>query len=369
MAGETYDDELTGSKDEFLSRPKHHRFAVAVAGPLMNIGLAIVLLASTYTIGIQVPSYRTELPIVGALGADSSAEAAGVRVQDRILAIDGNPMSSWQDTEITIATSPGEILKISLEREGSRIETEVVVTKAEGTEMGTIGVEPWIPFIIAGTLEGSPARLAGLKLGDEIVEVSSPGRVIKDPYSMPSFISEHEGQPLLFKLRRGNEFLEFAISPAVIAGKVLIGVERQRPSHIEQYNLIESLNKSIQRNWELTLLTCQIVGKIVTGKTSLKTMSGPIEIARYSGAAASGGLVSLLLFMALVSLQLGIFNLFPIPILDGGVIAMLAFETLIRRDLSIKVKERVFQVGFIFLILLMGAVILNDISKYLPFSQ
>ena len=118
---------------------------------------------------------------------------------------------------------------------------------------------------------------------------------------------------------------------------------------------------------EMVLLIGRIIGKIVTGKASLRSMSGPIDIARYSGAAASGGLVPLMGFMALVSLNLGILNLFPIPVLDGGLIAMLAIEGLIGRDLSVRVKERIFQAGFIFLILLMGVILFNDISKNLPF--
>ena len=146
-----------------------------------------------------------------------------------------------------------------------------------------------------------------------------------------------------------------------------IGIVGKDHSVIERYGPLEAMVKSFERNVQITGLTFYIVGKIVTGRASMKTMSGPIEIARYSGAAASSGLIHLMGFMALVSLQLGIFNLFPIPILDGGVITMLAVEGLIGRDLSLPVKERIFQVGFVFLLLLMGVVIFNDISKNLPF--
>jgi regulator of sigma E protease len=135
---------------------------------------------------------------------------------------------------------------------------------------------------------------------------------------------------------------------------------------LEQYGFLQALEQSLKRNVRLTLLTFDVVGRIVTGRTSLRAMSGPIEIARFSGMAAAMGAIQLLNFMALVSLQLGIFNLMPIPILDGGVIALLAIEGLIRRDLSMRVKERIFQVGFVFLILLMGIVIFNDLAKNLP---
>lgn len=370
MAGENYDESFTGSGDEFLARPKRHRFAVAVAGPLMNIVLAVLLSAATYTLGVRVPTYRSGPAEIGAVADGSPAKAAGIQVRDTIVAIDGDEVSTWQDAEITIATSLGQSLRLTLDRGGNRIDKRVLVTAAsERGEIGTIGVEPWIPFIITGTKEGSPAQAAGLKPGDEIVEVRGENGSVDEPSAISPFVSDREGEPLLFKLRRGEEFLEATIRPAQIDDRVMIGVERSSlpPFHVEKYGIVESLALSIRRNGEMVLLIGQIFGKIVTGRASLRSMSGPIDIARYSGAAASVGLVPLMGFMALVSLNLGILNLFPIPVLDGGLIAMLAIEGLIGRDLSMKVKERIFQAGFIFLILLMGVILFNDLSKNLPF--
>ena len=368
MAGENYDESFTGSGDEFLARPKRHRFAVAVAGPLMNLVLAVLLLAATYTLGVRVLTYRSGPAEVGAVAGGSPAEAVGVRVRDTIVAIDGEEVSSWQDAEIAIATSPGQSLRLTLDRGGNRIDKRVLVTAAsERGEVGTIGVEPWVPFIITGTIEGSPAQAAGLQPGDEILEVRGANGSVDEPSAISPFVSEREGEPLLFKLRRGEEFLEATIRPAQIDDRVLIGVERAPPFHVEKYGIVESLARSIRRNGELVLLTGHIIGKIVTGRASLRIMSGPIDIARYSGAAATSGLVPLMGLMALVSLNLGILNLLPIPVLDGGLIAMLAIEGLIGRDLSMKVKERIFQAGFIFLVLLMGVILFNDLSKNLPF--
>lgn len=369
MAGENYDETLTGSDDEFLARPKRHRFAVAIAGPLMNIVLAVLLSAATYTMGVRVPTYRSGPAEVGAVADGSPAEAAGIQVRDTIVAIDGDEVPRWQDAEIAIAASPGQSLRLTLDRGGNRIDKRVLVTAASDRgDIGTIGVGPWVPFIITGTIEGSPAEAAGLQPGDEIVEVSGKDGSVTEPAAVSPFVSEREGEALLFKVRRGEEFLEATIRPAQIDGKILIGVERGGPPfHVEKYGIVESLARSVRQNGELVLLIGNIIGKIVTGKASLRSMSGPIDIARYSGHAASGGLVPLMGFMALVSLNLGILNLFPIPILDGGLIAMLAVEGLIGRDLSVRVKERIFQAGFIFLILLMGVILFNDLSKNLLF--
>ena len=370
MAGETYDEELTGSEDEFLSRPKLHRFAVAVAGPVMNILLAWLLLAVNYTAGVEVAAYRSQPAVIGVILPDSPAERAGVQLNDRIASIDGEPTPAWQQVELAIGTSPNQTLRLGLEREdGSRVDKEVTTTTQGTSEMGTIGAGPSFPWSIEGVSPASPAAEADLREGDAILYVDSDGKRANGFYEIPPFVESREGQPLLFTILRQEQILKKTITPVKMGDTVRIGIKGKELVElaIERYGPLEAMVRSFHRNVQITALTFYIVGKIVTGRASLKTMSGPIEIARYSGAAASSGLLHLMGFMALVSLQLGIFNLFPIPILDGGVIAMLAVEGLIGRDISLPVKERIFQVGFIFLVLLMGVVIFNDISKNLPF--
>lgn len=370
MFGENYDEDLTGSPDEFLSRPKLHRFAVAVAGPLMNIFLAWLLLAVNYTVGVEVAAYRNQPAVLGVILNDSPAERAGLEVGDQIVSIEGEPTPAWQQVELAIGTSPGQTLMLGLVREdGSRVSREIT-TATEGTsEIGTIGAGPSFPYAVEGVEPSSPAAEADLRQGDAILEVSFEGEKAVGFYEIPPFVESHGGKSLVFSIRRQDQVLEKSIAPVKIGDRVRIGIMGKEliPISIERYGPIDAVVKAFERNVQITALTFYIVGKIVTGEASLKTMSGPIEIARYSGAAASSGLIHLMGFMALVSLQLGIFNLFPIPILDGGVIAMLAIEGLIGRDLSLPVKERIFQVGFIFLVLLMGVVIFNDISKNVSF--
>ena len=370
MAGETYDEELTGSEAEFLSRPKLHRFAVAVAGPVMNIFLAWLLLAVNYTVGVEVAAYRGQPAVIGVVAPDSPAERAGIQLNDRIVSIDGEPTPAWAQVETAIITSPNQTLRLALEREdGSLVEKEVTTTIQGTSELGTIGAGPSFPWSIEGVAPTSPAATADLREGDAILYVDFDGERANGFYEIPSFVEAREGKPLVFTIRRQGQILEKTIAPVRMGDGVRIGIKGKQflKLSIERYGPLEAVVKSFERNVQITALTFYIVGKIVTGRASLKTMSGPIEIARYSGAAASSGLIHLMGFMALISLQLGIFNLFPIPILDGGVIALLAIEGLIGRDISLPVKERIFQVGFIFLVLLMGVVIFNDISKNLPF--
>jgi regulator of sigma E protease len=367
MAGENPDDELTGSADEFLSRPKMERFAVAVAGPFMNIMLALVLTAGNLMLGVEVPAYLHEPPVVGSIAPNSPAERADVRLGDRVLSIGNTETPTWQDVEIAFGTAPRSPLVVTLQRDGQTVTTSVTPETAGDSEMGSAGVGPHMPSIVASVEPDSPAAKAGLQPGDEVIKVSSASAEALTFAKAAQLISENEGKPLEITVRRGSEILTRPITPARIRGDVRIGYVRQNPPFVmEKFGPGRAVSEAVSRNWRLTKLTFTIVGKIVTGDASIKAMSGPIEIARYSGAAARAGIGPLLSFMGLISLQLGIFNLFPIPILDGGVILLLLIEGLIGRDLSFRVKERIFQVGFIFLILLMGVVIFNDLSKTIP---
>ena len=163
---------------------------------------------------------------------------------------------------------------------------------------------------------------------------------------------------------------ELRIVPEETEGRVLIGFFPEVPTDFEKFGVLGAVRESVKRNYQLAALTFRIVGRIFTGSASVKTISGPLEIARISGDAARTGSVRVFLsFLALISLQLGVFNLLPIPILDGGVIALLVIESVIRRDLSIALKEKIVQVGFVFLILLMGFVVINDLSKIVPLDK
>jgi regulator of sigma E protease len=365
MAGENYDEEPTGDPGEFMAHPKTHRFLVAIAGPTMNIVLALLLVTTNLMMGIPVAKYLRQPAVIGSVQAGSPAEQAGLQPMDIIVAIDGEPIPTWQELEIGISLSPNQDLVLEVERQGQLLTQNITTSLSEGFETGTIGVGPFIPYVISNVEPGSPASEAGLQSGDEIVRVSMGTKTTVGFDESAQLINASEGNPLRFEVLRENQVMETTFAAVQMEDRWRIGTAVEI-MQLEQYGFLQAVKNSFQRNLRLTLLTFDVVGRIVTGRTSLRAMSGPIEIARFSGMAAAMGAIQLLNFMALVSLQLGIFNLMPIPILDGGVIALLAIEGLIRRDLSMRVKERIFQVGFIFLILLMGIVIFNDLAKNLP---
>jgi regulator of sigma E protease len=366
MEGEQYDDELQGHENEFLTRPKSHRLAVAAAGPAMNIILSVLLMAGIYMSGIQVPVYLSDPPEVGYIFEDSPAAEIGLAIGDTILEIDGKSVKNWEDAQITIATLPAKTIKIAYRRNTETFERIVNLDESENTGAGFLGIMPPLGSVITAVQPG-PAADAGIETGDIVLSVASASKVVEDTTDILELITSSEGNPLQFTVKRGQLTLTKEVVPELREDTYKIGVGIvQTPvleTITEKYGPLTSIWKSVEKNYELTSLTFTIIGKLLTGETSIKMMSGPIEIARFSGAAAAQGATTLITFMALISLQLGIFNLLPIPVLDGGTIAMLAIETVIRRDLSLQFKERIMQIGFLLLILLMSFVIFNDITK------
>ena len=392
MAGETFDEERQGAPDEFLSHPKWHRFLVAVAGPVMNVALAVGILTFSYLEGMYVPRYPQEPAIVGPVAADSIARRADLRSGDRIVSVRGNPVRTWEEMEIALATAPKDALDVEVMRGSERIRIHFDTPPGSSVDPAALGFKFTIAHtVVIGTDPKSPAQKAGLREGDEIVSVRGGGKSGTRYDEILNIISESKGIPLDFEVRRlrkdasapggegqhapglspeAAETFHLTITPIEEKGRVVIGFYPEIPSDLEKYGLAGAFVQSIRRNYEMSVLTFKIIGRILTGSASVKAISGPLEIARVSGSAARTGSARVFFgFLGLISLNLGIFNLLPIPILDGGVIALLLVEGLLRRDLSLKIKEKIVQVGFVFLILLMGLVVFNDLSKIVNFDK
>jgi regulator of sigma E protease len=384
MAGEAYDEDRKGAPDEFMSHPKWHRFLVAIAGPLMNILLAVIILTYAYMQGVYVARFSKEPAIVGPVAANSFAKEAGLQSGDKIVSVNGEAVKTWEDMEIALGTAPKDSLNVRVERNSQSLRIHFDSPKGN-VDSTALGFKPWLQrMIVKSVEENSPAQKAGLQEGDEIKTVRKDGTIARDYDQILNIISESKGIPLDFEILRPSvktknieqtpttnapgSILRFAITPVEKNGRVLVGFGYGFPSDKEQFGFIGALRQSIRRNYELAAMTFQIIGRIFKGSASIKTLSGPIEIARFSGSAArsaheSGSALVFFEFLGFVSLNLAVFNLLPIPILDGGVIALLLIEGLMRRDLSLNLKEKIVQVSFVFLILLMGFVIFNDLSK------
>jgi len=362
MAGETVEDERTGANDEFLSKSKWQRFQVLVAGPVMNILLAIVVLAFVLYQGADVPAYEQQAPVVGKVTAGSPAEQGGMRKGDRILSVAGHDVATWEQAYMAIVPKANRTISIVVRR-ADGLHTLDVTPKAQTKfEVGDIGVLPELHPQVRAVSPGEPAAKAGLQKGDVILGANGVEDVTHE--QLLNAIKSHGGKPLALEVRRGQNVLHLTVTPKASGDSAVIGVEL---SALELVSIepgpIQAVELSLAKNWEWTKLIVQTLVGLFTRETSVKQLMGPVAIAELSGESAQMGLLSLFSLMAMISLNLGLLNLMPIPVLDGGHIAIMALEGLARRDFSVRVKERLLLAGFVLLLTLMVTVIYNDLTR------
>jgi regulator of sigma E protease len=249
--------------------------------------------------------------------------------------------------------------------------TRTITPKAEGrARLGSAGWYPSMPAKLQGVQAGLPAEKAGLKAGDQIISID--GTLVHFWPRISEILQTKQGKELEINFLRDGKTIATKLTPMLgsaegdLQKKWRIGVAFENEVITKHLSFIAALSESLATNKKFALLIFEFVGKIASSKVSPRTLEGPIGIARLSGQAARQGLGDLVSLMAAISLNLGIFNLFPIPVLDGGLLLMLLIEGIIRRDLSMRMKERVTQAGFVALMLIAVFVIYNDIVKTLP---
>lgn len=358
-------DEKTDDPREFLNRPRWQRVVVYLAGPAMNVVLAILLIAVVFMIGIEVPDLQEIPPVLGTVEADSSAAAAGVHAGDRIVEVAGKRVERWQDVGFELMTNAERKVALVVERDGQRLPFEITPGKVPGYDFGdTAGMFPVVRPRVLNVIAGGAAQAAGLRAGDTIRTMD--GRAVADPPDFVQYIEAHAGKPVRLEVDREGRLVALDVTPkpenGAEGGKGKIGVNI---GVYQRYGPLRAIVESARYNWHLTTQTVAVLGKIFTQKIAAKSaLSGPIEIASMSGQAARSGFKNLLYLMGFISISIGILNLLPVPILDGGQITILVIESVLRRDLSLAVKERLAQVGFVLLMALMVMVLYFDASKH-----
>lgn len=363
MLGENPDEELRGSPEEFLSRSKLERFLVLVMGASLNIVLAVVIMAGIFMHGVTVAKYVDDPAVVGSVEPGSPAERNGLQIMDRILSVGDREIASWNDLQLAVALNPGRKLPFRIVRDGSERTIEITIGETEKEAMGRVGVGPYLPKLLVGSVKpGSPADKAGLKEGD--VMASAAGMDVGSHFSeVTKAILESKGQPVPIVLRRGEEEIRSELVIPDSGGQSDPGFSLEPDTKVKQYPPLQAVVESVKFNGRMAGVLFTTIRKLFNGELSVRTLSGPIGIYKFTSDALRGGALAYLQSMAFISLQLGILNLLPIPVLDGGHIFILLVEGIARRDLSMMVKERVMQVGFVLLLLLMGTVISLDIYK------
>jgi len=359
-------DVVGDGAEEIDLLPRWKRALILFAGPVTNIIAAVFFIGIAYIMGVETPAFRTQPPVVGWIDPGSPAAEADLEVGDLIVAVDGSEVRMWSELETSIVTSAENLVVLDVERQGQRHQVTMTPESVTRYGFGYSGIQPPVDPVLVQVPAGSAARAAGLLPGDRVLTVDdSP---VEQFYDLIRLISPRPDEEIILRVLRDGDELEIVVVPRDVGGEGKIGVPLIPPSKIEHLGPIAAFSTATRDCRRMTIETFRIIGRLLTRKTSIKQVSGPIGIAQISGEAARSGLDSLIWFMGLISLQLGIFNLLPIPILDGGHLTIIAFESAIRRDLSLKVKERILEIGFYALILLMVVVLFNDIVKILPNS-
>ncbi len=371
MTGEQPGDENADDPRSFLSKPRAQRLVIVLAGPLMNVVLAVGLLTGLFMVKYEKLADADQSAVVAHVMHDSAAAKAGIQDGDRIVRFDGKVNPTWEDISLKEISSAGRSLDVEVERSGKIIHTTVTPVLDDHTGVGFAGWAPPAQVEVGDLTPGKPAQKAGLKKGDILLSVN--GQPIQSMYTFKELIEASQGKPVLLEFERDGKRQTVTASP--VYGKFdsgparwVVGLNVGRHLNISTTRLSfpAALRESIQQNVKGASLIFKFLGGIIERRMSPKSLEGPIRIAQLSGEAAREGPSAFFLLMSMVSLNLAIFNLLPIPILDGGGIMLLLVEMLIRRDLSLQVKEAVFKVGFVFLMLVVVFVIYNDISKILP---
>lgn len=364
MAGENPEEERTGSGDEFLSKSKWERFQVLIMGPTMNLLLAVVLTAIVLFQGAEVLVFEDQPPVVGVVAAGSPAAKSDIQPGDRIVSVAGHSVDTWQQLFIAVESRANREVPIGLLRNGLELTRQITPLPQPGNsrfEIGDIGVLPNVHPHVKTVNAEDPAGRAGIKPGDIVAAVD--GRPITFSWQLRDEISKHPGKPMALSIVRDGAPRTIQVLPDRHGDIGWLGILPVDETKSIKPGALEAVTMSVQKNAQFAGMILQTVWGLITFETSPKQLMGPVAIAQLSGESAQLGWIPLMMLMASISLNLGLLNLMPVPVLDGGHIFIMALEGLVRRDFPQRVKEKMLLAGFVVLMMLMVTVIYNDLSR------
>ena len=379
LTGQDEDEE--NMKDDpraYISKTIGQRLQVVFAGPIMNIILALFLMPLVFMIGRSIPAYLVEPPVVIGVQADSAASHEDFRKGDRILSIGKKTMETWEEVIDFILLHPGSEEVFKIDRAQKILEKRVTLGVGDENKAGFLGVEPQLfvgnEAVIDILKPGGPAEEAGFRAGDKVIKIGDED--IETWSEMSQRVSQSEGKTLVFVVLRQEVKRKIQVTPQYDKDlkKWLIGIQKDSEKMggekvLRKYGFFQALQKGWQELYRLTKLTFSVLGRLVTLQLSYKTLGGPIRIAQASASAAQSGFSHLLFFMAFLSLQLGVLNLLPIPVLDGGHVIFLFWEKVMKKPLHKTVKNVMDHTGLALLLFLMLLVTLNDIDSVWGFRD
>jgi regulator of sigma E protease len=360
----------------FNHKTVYQRIAIIAAGPFANFAFAIFAFYLMFLLG--VPSVK---PIVGEITPQSIAQQANITSNSEIIEVAGQTTLDWQDVNLALFSQIGETeftLKTKAKDSASSVTHLIDATNwnfspEKETAIDSLGIAPFRTEVLVNSIEDkTTAKLSTLQLNDKLIAIN--GELIKGDWAKFSkIISEHPEQNVNLTIERNNQIQQLKITPARIerSGKFVgyLGVmARFEPYPKEylfemRYGIVDAFGQSLQRSWNLVVLSFDMIGNLFTGTLSLKALSGPVSIAQGAGNSAQYGLVSFLSFLAFLSINLGIVNLLPLPVLDGGHLFYYFVEVITGKPVPEKIQEIGFKFGTLALLGLMSIALFNDFSR------
>ncbi|PLX93854.1 MAG: RIP metalloprotease RseP [Desulfuromonas sp.] len=366
--GSSADAELTEEEKafSFAEKPVSRRLAIVAAGPLMNLILPFLVLPVSYLVGVQLPAYYEQPPCVGHVIADSAAANAGFVDGDCIAEVNGRSLSSWNDANKALLGSAGESLIFKIKRQQETFYANFPEENDSLEGLQALGLMPQQAALVGGLAPDMPAVAAGMQVGDRILRVN--GLDISSWYDLRPAIQQLDGGDVAVTIERDGQLVELSITPKLQeeSGDYLVGISPMTETVEKRFGFIEAGRAGAKRSLELIELTLVFIEKLFTGNVSAKNIGGPITVVQVAGQAAQTDLSAILSVLAFISIQLGILNLLPIPILDGGHIFFYFFEIVFRRPLSMWAREVAQQIGLILLVMLMVLAFYNDLVRLWP---
>ncbi len=378
MSGETPGEVRTGDPAEFASHPRWQRVLIGLAGPVANFILAFVLMTGLYMMHNEVENYLSQPAVTDVVPPDSPAARAGFKADDHIVRFDKDVNPTWEQVRIRAALDVSSYVPVTVERvvdgQTQRVNLELYLadsSKGQDFEIENVGLLPRMqagPLGVRDVMPDNPADKAGMKAGDSIISIN--GQTVHSVSAVMAVLQQGGGKPANLVIQRGSQTINMTANP--VWGDDGTGRMGYRlgfhpelaPFHVEQLPFSKAVSQSVTFNLHNSGYIIDVLKRLVTHRSNVQQLSGPIGIARQTGEAVTmPGWQPLIALMALISLNLGIFNLLPIPILDGGMIVFLCIEGILRRDLNQEFKERVYQVAFVVLILFAAFVMFNDVAK------
>ncbi len=368
MAGENPTEALAGSPDEFASRSVLERLIIVLAGPFMNLLWAVLFFMFIFMVGVDQPAFLKHEARIGWIEPGTVAEQAGLQPGDVIVQINGEAVPDWETALAKFNTVRSESTELTVKRDQQTVAFTLNLKpdSLKAAEPG-LGIYPPIPPVVGDLRKGWPADKAGLQKGDRIVGIN--GQPVTHWNQLTRVIHNSPGKPITLEIERNGQRLTFTVTPRKdeADGKGYIGMTPLQETIKVKYGLLAATKESVMFNVRIAYLTLNYVWKVITGEQSGKAIGGPIAIAQFAGEAARTGFMELIRLMGLLSLQLGLLNLLPIPVLDGGHVVLLAVEGISRRPISLRMREVIQIIGVVVLLAIMTYVIFNDITRL--FSQ